>query len=196
MGNWSFPGVKRPERGVDYPPSSSAEVNKRVKLYIYSTLGPSWSALGWPLPLPVPLPLTTLSINWQLRFPAIWYRVKIRDRIHLKQQCGSLCCKPISILEGFQVDFGKREEEKCLKVKGESIWHRMHYEKHVFVAEVSPTFPEFWLVVYNQPKDCHFARLVIPNALQLTLKLFSCTFICHISIALTFTKRLNYTALE
>jgi hypothetical protein len=69
--------------------------------------------------------------------------VKIRDRIHLKQQSGSLCCNPISILEEFQVDFGKTEEEKGLKVKGESIWHRLHYEKHVFVEEVSPTSLDF-----------------------------------------------------
>jgi hypothetical protein len=26
MGTWSFPGVKRPGRGADHPPSSSAEV--------------------------------------------------------------------------------------------------------------------------------------------------------------------------
>ena len=31
-----FPGVKRPRRGVDHPPSSSAEVKERVKLYLYS----------------------------------------------------------------------------------------------------------------------------------------------------------------
>jgi len=30
MGTGSFPGVKRPERGVDHPPSSSAEVKERV----------------------------------------------------------------------------------------------------------------------------------------------------------------------
>jgi hypothetical protein len=28
MGNGSFPGVKRPGRGADHPPSSSAEVTK------------------------------------------------------------------------------------------------------------------------------------------------------------------------
>ena len=31
MGTRSFPGVKRPGRGVDHPPPSSAEVNERVK---------------------------------------------------------------------------------------------------------------------------------------------------------------------
>jgi hypothetical protein len=28
MGTWSFPGVKRPGRGADHPPASSAEVKK------------------------------------------------------------------------------------------------------------------------------------------------------------------------
>ena len=32
----SLPGVKRPGRGVDYPPPSSAEVKERVALYLYS----------------------------------------------------------------------------------------------------------------------------------------------------------------
>jgi hypothetical protein len=32
MGAESFPGVKRPERGVDQPTPSSAEVNERVEL--------------------------------------------------------------------------------------------------------------------------------------------------------------------
>jgi len=38
----SFPGVKQPGRGVDHPPSSSAEVKERVELNIYSLSGPSW----------------------------------------------------------------------------------------------------------------------------------------------------------
>jgi len=32
----SFSGVKRPGRGVDHPPPSSAEVKERLQLYIYS----------------------------------------------------------------------------------------------------------------------------------------------------------------
>ena len=35
----SFPGVKRPERGLDHQPPSSAEVEGRVELYICSPLG-------------------------------------------------------------------------------------------------------------------------------------------------------------
>jgi len=35
MGTGSFPGIKRPERGVHYPPISSAEVKERVELHIY-----------------------------------------------------------------------------------------------------------------------------------------------------------------
>jgi hypothetical protein len=38
MGTWSFPGVKLPERGADYPTPSSAEV-KNVELYLY----PLWA---------------------------------------------------------------------------------------------------------------------------------------------------------
>jgi hypothetical protein len=32
MGTGSFPGVKRPGRGVDHPPPSSTEVKERVEL--------------------------------------------------------------------------------------------------------------------------------------------------------------------
>ena len=46
MGTGSFPGVKRPGRGVDHPPPSSAEVIGRVELYICSPSGPSWPVLG------------------------------------------------------------------------------------------------------------------------------------------------------
>jgi hypothetical protein len=46
VGTGSFPGVKRPERDVDHPPSSSAEDKERIKLYIYSPSGPSWPVLG------------------------------------------------------------------------------------------------------------------------------------------------------
>ena len=42
MGNGSFPGVERPERGVDRSLPSSAEVKERVDLYLYSTYGPLW----------------------------------------------------------------------------------------------------------------------------------------------------------
>jgi len=40
-GTGSFSGVKRPGRGVDHPPPSSAEVKERIELYIYSPTGPS-----------------------------------------------------------------------------------------------------------------------------------------------------------
>jgi len=39
MGTGVFPGVKRPGRGVDHPPPSSAEVKERVELYLFSPLG-------------------------------------------------------------------------------------------------------------------------------------------------------------
>jgi hypothetical protein len=46
MGTGSSPGVKRPGRGVDHPPPSSAEVKERLELYLYSPSGPSWPVLG------------------------------------------------------------------------------------------------------------------------------------------------------
>jgi hypothetical protein len=46
MVTGSFPGVKRPGRGVDHPPLSSAEVKERVQLYLYFPSGPSWPVLG------------------------------------------------------------------------------------------------------------------------------------------------------
>jgi hypothetical protein len=46
----SFPEVKRPGRGGDHPPSSSARVKERVELYLYSPSGPSWPVLRRTLP--------------------------------------------------------------------------------------------------------------------------------------------------
>jgi len=46
MGTGSFPAVKRPERDVDHPPPSSAEVKESVELYLYSPYGPSWPVVG------------------------------------------------------------------------------------------------------------------------------------------------------
>jgi len=47
MGTGSFPGVKRPGRGVDQPPPSSAEVKERVELYLYFLSEPLLPVLGW-----------------------------------------------------------------------------------------------------------------------------------------------------
>ena len=35
-------GLRRPGRGVNHPPPSSAEVKERVELYFYNSPGPSW----------------------------------------------------------------------------------------------------------------------------------------------------------
>ena len=48
-----FPDVKRPERGVDHPPPTSAKVKERVELYFHSRSRPSCPVLGWPLSLPL-----------------------------------------------------------------------------------------------------------------------------------------------
>ena len=41
MGTGSFPGVKRPGRGVNHPPPSSAEVKERVEYTFTPPLGRS-----------------------------------------------------------------------------------------------------------------------------------------------------------
>jgi hypothetical protein len=43
----SLPGVKRPERGLDRPPLSIANVKERAPLYVFSPVGPSWPVMGW-----------------------------------------------------------------------------------------------------------------------------------------------------
>jgi hypothetical protein len=46
----SSPGAKRPGRGVDHPPPSSAEVKERVELDLFSPAVPSWYVIGRTLP--------------------------------------------------------------------------------------------------------------------------------------------------
>jgi len=45
MGTGSFPGVKWLGRGFDHSPPSSAKVQERIELYLYSTSGPLWSVI-------------------------------------------------------------------------------------------------------------------------------------------------------
>ena len=57
-----FSRVKRPGSGVDHRIPSSAEVEERVELYVYS--GPSWLVLGWPLPLLIISVIITSRVRW------------------------------------------------------------------------------------------------------------------------------------
>ena len=51
-GYWvSFPEVKRPERGANHLPPSSAEVKEKVQRYLCSPSGPLWPVLWQILPL-------------------------------------------------------------------------------------------------------------------------------------------------
>ena len=45
-GTGSVAVVKRLGRGVDHLLPSRAEVKERIKLYLYSTSGPSWQVIG------------------------------------------------------------------------------------------------------------------------------------------------------
>ena len=49
MDTGSFPGVKRPGRGVNHPTPSRAEVKEREELYLYSSSGRFWPVIGCTL---------------------------------------------------------------------------------------------------------------------------------------------------
>jgi hypothetical protein len=83
MGTGSFPGVKRPRRGVDHPPPCSAEVKERVELYLYSPSGPSWPVIGWTLPLLLPFFSYGSSAPWGPRPPHFWgFTITLLDTPH------------------------------------------------------------------------------------------------------------------
>ena len=47
-GYWAYLlGVKRPGRGINHPPHSSAEVNERLGIYLYYPPEPCWPVLRW-----------------------------------------------------------------------------------------------------------------------------------------------------
>jgi hypothetical protein len=53
MDTGSFLGVKRPRRGVNHPPTSSAEIKERVEVYLYFTTGFSWPLTRRNLFMPI-----------------------------------------------------------------------------------------------------------------------------------------------
>ena len=62
----SFPGVKRPERGVDHPPPSSAEVKERVQLYLK------------PPPPPTPLGLHGLFYGEIYLYLYLYIKIRVQ----------------------------------------------------------------------------------------------------------------------
>ena len=57
------PGVKRPGRSIDHPPLSSAKVEGRVELYLFSSSGPSWPVLS----------LTCLFTYFRVKWQCVYY---------------------------------------------------------------------------------------------------------------------------
>jgi hypothetical protein len=81
---WSFPGVKRPGRGPDHPPSSSDDVANELKLYIRLPSVPAYACHWVALSFYLHTEIRTLSE--QLRCPyflesAIWvWLSNVEDR--------------------------------------------------------------------------------------------------------------------
>jgi hypothetical protein len=72
--------VKRPGRGVDHPPPSSAEVKERVELYLYSPSGPSWPVLGWTFTFTLRVVLIRITYSVRiLNFSFTAFSVNSRD---------------------------------------------------------------------------------------------------------------------
>ena len=96
MGTGSFPGVKRPERGVDQPPSSIVRVKERVELYVYSPSGSSMPVLEWTLPKKKTL---LLLKRWGI-FLTCWATVGFNRE---------LCCVMLATLVDMMVGAMKHE---------------------------------------------------------------------------------------
>ena len=76
----SFPRVKWPGRGVNHPPSTSAEVKERVDLL------PFWAFVGanWTLVQPSKLTVSTVQI-------CQWQRIILHDRTKMKMFYRKVC---------------------------------------------------------------------------------------------------------
>jgi hypothetical protein len=72
-GYWvSFPGVKRPRRGVNHLCPTNAEVKERVELYHYCPSGPSWPTVRRAIPLPFRhYSLVQWYSAWGIRTPGV-----------------------------------------------------------------------------------------------------------------------------
>jgi len=90
MGTRSFLAVKRLGHCVDHPPPSSVKVKERVELYLYSSSGPLWPALGCTstpgLDSPLrslPFPITNAHSSL---FTAFFFHLTFEQPLKLKKK--------------------------------------------------------------------------------------------------------------
>ena len=109
-GTGSFPGVKRPGRGVDHLLPPNAEVKERVELYLYPPSGPSWPVLWLPLPLPHWSWFQFLKHKWIIKGITLQVRGSNRGGGEIFRTCPDRPWGPPSLLyNGYRVFPGGKE---------------------------------------------------------------------------------------
>ena len=119
-----FPGGKAAGAWRWPPTLSNAEVKERGELYPYSTSGPLWPVLGWPLPLPFifTFKYSVSSIvddnGYCEPFPQVCEESKmsVRDfqmeEVHKKSHCGVIFVTYIWYLPHF--GYSRDERQPCM----------------------------------------------------------------------------------
>jgi hypothetical protein len=118
VGTGSFPGVKRPGRGIDHPHPARAEDKERVELY-YSTSGPSRPVLGQTLRLPL------FTIQSLTRF--LYKRINVKSLLQvMKAYRGSRGIVPLILNVGNRwtlvVKCTPRERNTDAVLAREPVW--------------------------------------------------------------------------
>jgi hypothetical protein len=109
----SFPGVKRPGRTVDHPPSSSARVKERVELYLYSPSGPSWPVIGRPLPFS-PYHRYPESVQTNPHFESCFLNTGMyitikHNKLLIISATNAICSGPYGPSSGFKIHYLKHK---------------------------------------------------------------------------------------
>jgi hypothetical protein len=140
----SFPGIKRPGRGVDPPSPSSAEVKERVRLYLFSPSGPSWPVIGRTLLLPLFIYLFILFIHPRTGHCTLVFCTQNKVSLHVAVSSilsVSPCLVIFHISASIRLSFGLPFVFPLVPVLGFSVAFSLHVQTIV-------TFLFMYLFIY------------------------------------------------